>query len=115
MRPYLHLDWSSLSYHSLSRVLAGMSFVSVKAVDIPIHKLRALVAAFEDEDLTHWLPEQTLQVFVAPMLRALGWEPPDSDECGPHCSNTRLAGLLISKVIDPVIYTVIDPPWGMVI
>ena len=23
--------------------------------------------------------------------------------------------LLISKVIDPVIYTVIDPPWGMVI
>ncbi len=33
------------------------------------------------------------------------------------CATTSLTTptLLISRVIDPVIYTVIDPPWGMVI
>ena len=43
----------------------------------------------EPED---WLPEHTLQVFVDPMLRALGWDPCDYRECRPYRFGAQKAG-----------------------
>ena len=43
----------------------------------------------EPED---WLPEHTLHVFVDPMLKALGWDPSDSQECRTYCYGSRKAG-----------------------
>ena len=73
--------------------------MSIRAVDVAIHRLRALRAEMEDVDSEDWLPEQTLHVFVDPVLRALGWDPSDPDECRP-CYGSRLAGYLLSA--DPV-------------
>ena len=74
--------------------------MSVRAVDIAIHRLRALMDEMEDVDPARWLPDHMLHAFVDPMLRALGWDPSDSEECRPFCSGARLAGYSLS--VDPV-------------
>ena len=52
--------------------------MSVRAVDVAIHRLRALLDEMEGVDSESWLPTHTLHLFVDPMLRALGWDPSDS-------------------------------------
>ena len=74
--------------------------MSVRSVDVAIHRARALMDEMEDLDPGCWLPEPTLLVFVDPMLRALGWDPSDPAECRPYCSSTGLAGYSLSA--DPV-------------
>ena len=37
----------------------------------------------EDVDREHWLHEHTLLMYVDPVLRALGWDPSDPEECRP--------------------------------
>ena len=75
------LDFPGLRCYPKFRVLAGRSSVSARAVDVAIHRLRAMNAEIEDVDPAHWLPEHTLYVYVDPLLRALGWEPSDPEEC----------------------------------
>ena len=70
--------------------------MSVKSVDVAVHRARALMDEMEDVDPDHWLPKHTLHVFVDPMLRALGWEPSDPEECGLYSPGTGLAGYLLS-------------------
>ena len=91
--------------------------MSVRAVDVAIHRIRTLMdemAGVEPED---WLPEHTLHVFVDPMLRALGWDPSDSQECRPYWSGAGEAGysLFAGPVAggsDAPDLVVLAAPWG---
>ena len=74
--------------------------MSVRAVDVAIHRARALIDEMEGVDSENWLPDHTLLVFVDPMLRALGWDPSQSEECRPCCSVACVAGYSLSA--DPV-------------
>ena len=71
--------------------------MSVRAVDVAIHRAHEFMDEMEDVDPEHWLPEHTLHLFVDPMLRALGWDPSDPDECRLFSSGTRLAGYSLSE------------------
>ena len=97
---------------STSTVSAGRSFVNVRAVDVAVHKARALMDEMEDADPEHWLPEHTLHLFVDLMLRALGWEPSDPGECRPFFPGTGLAGYSLSAVSsgDPNLIVLAAPP-----
>ena len=66
--------------------------MSVRAVDVAIHRIKAFMDEMVDVEPERWLPEHTLHAFVDPMLRALGWEPSNSRECRPYCSGAREAG-----------------------
>ena len=70
--------------------------MSVRAVDVAIHRIRALMDEMVDVEPGDWLPEHTLHVFVDPMLRALGWDPFDYRECRPYCSGAQKAGYSLS-------------------
>ena len=70
--------------------------MSVRAVDVAVHRLRALLDEMEDVDSGSWLPAHTLHLFVDPMLRALGWDPSDAKGYPPLCFGSRLAGYLLS-------------------
>lgn len=72
--------------------------MSVRAVDVTVHRARALMDEMEDVDPEAWLPEHTLHLFVDPMLRALGWEPSDPGECHLLSPGTGLAGYSLSTV-----------------
>ena len=70
--------------------------MSVRAVDVAVHRVRALMDEMEDVDPEHWIPEHTLNLFVDPMLRALEWDSSDPEECRFFSSGTGLAGYLLS-------------------
>ena len=70
--------------------------MSVRAVDVAVHRARVLMDEMEGVDPEAWLPEQTLHLFMDPLLRALGWEPSDSEECRLLPSGTGLAGYSLS-------------------
>ena len=70
--------------------------MSVRSVDVAVHRVRALMDEMEDVGPEHWLPEHTLHLFVDPVLRALGWDPSDPDECRLLSSGTGLAGYSLS-------------------
>ncbi len=72
--------------------------MSARAVEVAIHRLRAMNAEMEDVDPALWLPEHTLHVYVDPMLRALGCEPSDPEECRPFRPAAGLAGYVLFAV-----------------
>ena len=86
------IDFPGLGRHSVAKLVAGRSSLSVRAVDVAIHRIKAFMDEMVDVEPEHWLPEHTLHAFVDPMLRALGWEPSNSQECRPYCSGAREAG-----------------------
>ena len=72
--------------------------MNARTVDVAIHRLRAINAEMEDLDPAHWLPEHTLHGYVDPLLRALGWEPSDPEECRPFRPAAGLAGYVLFAV-----------------
>ena len=70
--------------------------MSVRAVDVAVHRGRALMGEMEDVDPERWLPDHALHLFVDPMLWALGWDPSDPDECRLFSCGTGLAGYSLS-------------------
>lgn len=86
--------------------------MSVRAVDVAVHRARALMDEMEGVDPEAWLPEHTLHIFVDPMLRALGWEPSGLEECRLFPSGTGLAGysLSVDDTGSPDLIVVAAPP-----
>ncbi len=74
--------------------------MSVRAVDVAIHRLRAFLDEMGGVDPEHWLPEHTLHALVDPILSALGWDPSDLEESLSFSSTSRLTGYSLSA--DPV-------------
>ena len=74
--------------------------MSARAVEIAIHRLRAMHAEMADVDPAHWLPEHTLHVYVDPILAALGWDPEDPEECLPvrPAAGSAVAGYILFAV-----------------
>ena len=86
--------------------------MSVRAVAIAVHRALAFMDEMDDVDPEAWLPEHTLYLFVDPMLRALGWEPSDPDQCRLFPCGTGMAGYSLSadRSESPALAVLAAPP-----